>query len=73
MNTRDRRQTPTCASLTVGWYEAVDREATEVKPDTASAFYLNGEGTSENLKSKDVKKIKSKDTARIISNNNSKM
>ncbi len=61
MNTRDRRQTPTCASLTVGWYEAVDREATELKADTASAFYLDGEGTSKNSK-------ESKDIARLIPN-----
>jgi len=70
MKKRDRRLTPTCASLTVGWYEAVDREATELKADTASAIFLDGEGTSENLKSKDAK---SKDTVRIISNKNQAM
>ena len=57
MKKRDRRQTPTNTSLVAGWDEAVP-ESTEVKPDTASAFYLNGEGTS---------KVKTGDTARIIS------
>ena len=45
MNTRDRRLTPTCTSITVGWVEAIDREAMEFKADTASDFYLDGEGT----------------------------
>ncbi len=73
MKKRDRRQTPIRASLTAGWSDAVP-ESTEVKaqpaqaglceptksaPDTASAFYLDGEGTSR--KSKD-----SKDIARVI-------
>ncbi len=61
MKKRDRGQTPIRASLTAGWTDAVP-ESTEVKSDTASAFYLNGEGTSR--ESKD-----SKDTARIISYN----
>ncbi len=61
MNTRDRRQTPTNTVLVAGWDEAVDREATELKADTASAFYLDGEGTSKNSK-------ESKDIARLISN-----
>ena len=74
MKKRDRRQTPIRASLTAGWADAVP-ESTEVKPDTAqccaqlalitaSAFYLDGEGTSRNLESKEDK---SKDTARIMS------
>ena len=69
MTKRDRRQTPIRASLTAGWPDAVP-ESTEVKaqpaqawlceptksiPDTASAFYLGGEGTSG--KSKDLKDI----------------
>ena len=58
MKKRDRRQTPIRASLTAGWTDAVP-ESTEVKPDTASAFYLDGEGTSG--RSKDLK-----DTARVI-------
>jgi hypothetical protein len=66
MKKRDRGLTPIRASLTAGWIEAVS-ETTEVKPDTASAFYLNGEGTSGNLKSKE---IKSKDNVRTISNKN---
>ncbi len=63
MKKRDRRQTPIRASLTAGWTDAVP-ESTEVKPDTASAFYLDGEGTFRNLKPKGDKP---KDTARIIS------
>lgn len=70
MKKRDRRLTPTNTTLVAGWDEAVDREATEVKPDTASAFYLDGEGTSENLKSKEDK---SKDIARLISNKDLKI
>jgi hypothetical protein len=42
MKKRDRRLTPTNISLVAGWDEAVSREITEVKPDTASAFYLDG-------------------------------
>jgi len=61
MNTRDRRQTPTNTVLVAGWDEAVDREATELKAGTASAFYLDGEGTSKNSK-------ESKDIARLIPN-----
>ena len=53
---------PTNTSLVAGWDEAVP-ESTEVKPDTASAFYLDGEGTSGNLKSKEDKL---KDTVRVI-------
>ncbi len=68
MNTRDRRVTPTSTTLAAGWLEAVDREATEVKPDTASAFYLDGEGTSG-----DKERSKSKDTVRLITNNISKI
>ena len=64
MNTRDRRLTPTSTALAAGWPEAVDREATEVKPDTASDFYLDGEGTSG-----DKEKSESKDTVRLIPNN----
>jgi len=36
MKKRDRRQTPTNASLIAGWDEAASREIVEVKPDTAS-------------------------------------
>lgn len=61
MKTRDRGLTPTCAILTVG-VEAVHREGTELKADTASAFHLVGEGSSKDSK-------ESMDTARIISNN----
>ena len=72
MKKRDRRRTPTNTSLVAGWDEAVP-ENTELKADTAqccaqlalitaSAFYLDGEGTS-----KDIKDVKSGDTARIIS------
>ncbi len=63
-NKRDRRQTPTDTSIVCskqkslfddyGLTDAVPLEDTELKADTSSAFYLNGEGTS-------------KDTARIIS------
>jgi len=70
MKKRDRRLTPTNTTLVAGWDEAVDREATEVKPDTASAFYLDGEGASENLKSKEDK---SKDIARLIPNKDLKI
>ena len=68
MKKRDRRLTPTNTTLVAGWDEAVDREATEVKPDTASAFYLDGEGTSG-----DKEKSESKDTVRLITNNISKI
>jgi hypothetical protein len=64
MNTRDRRLTPTNTTLVAGWDEAVDREATELKADTASAFYLDGEGSSG-----DKEKSESKDTVRLITNN----
>jgi hypothetical protein len=66
MNTRDRRLTPTNASLIAGWDEAVHREGTELKADTASAFYLDGEGTSKNSK-------ESKDIARLIPNKDLKI
>ena len=64
MKKRDRRPTPTNTPLVAGWDEAVS-ENTELKADTASAFYLDGEGTTGNLKSKEVK---SKDIARLIPN-----
>ena len=66
MNTRDRRQTPTNTALVAGWDEAVHREGTELKADTASAFYLDGEGTSKNSK-------ESKDIARLIPNKDLKI
>ena len=68
MNTRDRRLTPTNASLIAGWDEAIHREGMELKADTASAFYLDGEGTSG-----DKEKSESKDTVRLITNNISKI
>lgn len=61
MKKRDRRQTPTSTSLAAGWTDAVP-ESTEVKPDTASAFYLDGKGTS-----KSGQKQKDKHFDRIIS------
>ncbi len=66
MKKRDRRQTPIRASLTAGWTDAVSEStgSSEKVNDTASAFYLDGEGTSRNLKPKGDKP---KDTARIIS------
>jgi len=66
MNTRDRRPTPTNTVLVAGWDEAVHREGTELKADTASAFYLDGEGTSKNSK-------ESKDIARLIPNKDLKI
>lgn len=65
MKKRDRRLTPKNTSLVLGNQSSIDKmfddwsseavpESTEVKPDTTSAFYLDGEGTS-------------KDNARIIS------
>jgi len=71
MKKRDRRLTPTNTSLVAGWDEAVDREATELKADTASDFYLDGEGTSGNKdgeKEKSLSKSESKDIARLIPN-----
>lgn len=44
MNTRDRRLTPTNASLIAGWDEAIGRETMELKADTASDFYLKAKG-----------------------------
>jgi hypothetical protein len=41
MKKRDRRPTPTSASLTAGELKPYS-ESIEVKPDTASAFYLDG-------------------------------
>jgi hypothetical protein len=64
MNTRDRRLTPTSSILAAGWSEAVHREGTELKADTASDFFLDGEGSSG-----DKEKSESKDTVRLIPNN----
>ena len=64
MNTRDRRPTPTSSTLAAGWSEGVHREDTELKADTASDFYLDGEGPSL-----DKEKSESKDTVRLIPNN----
>lgn len=65
MKKRDRRTTPTSTSLAAGWTEAVP-ESMEVKPDTSSAFYLDGEGTS-----KSGQKQKDKHFDRIISSKSS--
>lgn len=73
---RDRRLTPTSTSLAAGWDEAVDREATEVKPDTASDFYLKAKGHLENKieeKEKSLSKSESKDIARLIPNKDLKI
>ena len=50
MKKRDRRLTPTSASIAAGWSDAVpESTGTTVKSCiTASAFYLKGEGTSKN-------------------------
>ena len=69
MKKRDRGRTPTNTSLVAGWDEAVS-ENTEVKPDTASAFYLDGEGTSKDNKSGDIARNISKQTSRMISKAN---
>ena len=72
MKKRDRGQTPTNTSLVAGWDEAVSREIMELKADTASAFCLDGEGTSKNKeegKSKEISKSELEDTARLIPNN----
>ena len=62
----DEVGTSTNTSLVVGLDEAVHREGMELKADTASAFYLDGEGTSKNSK-------ESMDIARVIPNNNSEI
>lgn len=67
MKNRDRRLTPTSTSLAAGWTEAVHREGTELKAGTASAFYLDGKGTSKDSNSESM------DTARLIANNNPEM
>ncbi len=55
MKKRDRRQTPIRASLTAGWTDAVSEStgSSEKVNDTASAFYLDGEGTSKSGQQKD--------------------
>ena len=79
MKRRDRRLTPTSASQAAGWPEAVHREGTELKADTASekAEFVSRktEGTISANKpvldgegtSKDSKE--SMDTARLIPKN----
>ena len=65
MNTkRDRRLTPTNSSLVavsgqlkLSWDEAIHREGMELKADTASDFYLDGEGTSGDKEKSELKDI----------------
>ena len=83
MKRRDRRLTPTSASLTAGWTEAVHREGTELRADTASektgSDTVSAEVVDRNVRSlnkpvldgegtsKDSKE--SMDTARLIPKN----
>jgi hypothetical protein len=65
MKKRDRGQTPTSTSLAAGWLEP-HYEDVEVKPGTASAFYLDGEGTSRDSKeSKDIAKVIPKEISKV--------
>ena len=71
MKKRDRRRMPTNTSLVAGWDEAVS-ENTEVKPDTASAFYLDGEGTLKDVKSGDIARVIPKTTSKTKINKSRK-
>ncbi len=73
MKKRDRRLTPT---LTGGWSDAVPESTgpSEKMIDTASAFYLKGEGTSRNMEEEKEKSIsESGNRVKLLDRNNGLM